>query len=727
MAHQKKFGNYGYWYLIVLLILMCTCTCTAPAAHGQGYRSDGVVQSRAGYPAAGATLTVCAEPAVITATGCTVPVILYTDSTLTVACAGVLSPPPALPSGVPCSNPLIADGLGNYHFYLPPGRYALVFSGSSLTTYAMRDQIFPCDPTKTCSGTPITGVVCDGATDITSAWNAFMATLTGSAHLVLPSGVCMFTTQLSIPDNVYISGQGKHATTLRQKSGTNSANALLCINGAQELNITLSDMTIDGNMGAQTNGGRGINNCASGNPSHVDIYNTIWTNVWGTAILLFDFGPTTLLNDISIHDNEFINNAVGRSVVDEENCNAGDISVFNPLRVKIVSNSSTGGGADFACAGGGATGSGDVLISNNVVKGALGFGAALGTINVGSVISGNVFDMPTSRENIIDTGDATFWSVVGNTIISGNACAVGCGGVGDGPPANHGTISGNTITGNSQGNNTCMVLGGSDIAITGNTCRGSGQAGIALITTPGVTVQGINVSGNTISNCGLAGTTHGGIELFSPATPGTFQNIDITGNRVFDDQGSKTCSYGVGIAINGSAINYNGFLIANNDLRDLLINGIFPGNTPRTNGLGLTGLSTIIRDNPGYDPASDNAVAVASQTANIGTTTLFTAPANSVDQYSVCVSETVIVPAGTTSTLPTVNISWTDRNSSGALALTVVPFAPGGNTTSTVAVGCISPIYPKPGTVVQYSTTAYASNPASAMQYALVIRPKAIN
>lgn len=639
-------------------------------------------------------------------TSCVPLITLYTDQTGTNT----------------TTNPLTTDGLGNFIVWSLPGVYQAQYYGSTFGTTIRPIVVSP----SFSSSVPITGVICDGSSDITTAWNNFMAGLgTTPTHVTVPAGVCMFTSLLSIPDNVWISGQGKTATILRQKAGINSNNALLCINGTSETNIMITDLTVDGNQSAQTTGGRMLNNCASGNPSSITIHDTIWENGFIAAILLFNFNGTTLLNDIYIHDNEFLNNAPGQSVVNEENCNSGDINIFNPLRVRIVNNKSTGSGGNFSCTGGGSSGAGDVVISGNIVKSALGFATALGTVLNNASITGNVFDMPTSRENIIDVGDATFWTVSGNTIQSGNACAVGCGGVGDGPPANHGTITGNTIVGATQGNNTCMVLGGQDVTVSGNTCRGSGQAGIVwLAGSNPVPVQGILITGNTISNCGLANAGHSGIEFFSSS--GTFQNIDVIGNRVYDDQVTKTCSYGIGMGILGSQTNFNGFLIADNDVRDVLTAGINNNATPRTNGLGVNGLSVIIRNNPGGDPSIDTAVAIASQTASIGTTTLFTAPTNSVDQYQICVNEVVVVTAGTTSTLPTVNFAWTDRESGGPETASITPTNASGNTKSVIAIGCVN-VYPQGGTVVQYSTTGYASNPATTMQYALTMRPKAIN
>ena len=102
----------------------------APAARAQGSRHDGIVLSPQGRPVAGATVAVCTQPATITTSPCSPLASLYTDSTLT-----VLAP-----------NPLLSDGLGNYHFYAAPGTYTVQVYGPGITTFTMTDVILPINP-----------------------------------------------------------------------------------------------------------------------------------------------------------------------------------------------------------------------------------------------------------------------------------------------------------------------------------------------------------------------------------------------------------------------------------------------------------------------------------------------------------------------------------------------------------------------------------------------------
>ena len=118
--------------LVALLALL------APVAHAQGSRRDDIVFGPGGHPVAGATVTVCQASA--TGTPCAPLATLYTDATLT----------------VPTANPLQTDGIGNYHFYAPAGRYVVQISGpgiSGMLTY--RDVILAPDVSSSGSGNNI--------------------------------------------------------------------------------------------------------------------------------------------------------------------------------------------------------------------------------------------------------------------------------------------------------------------------------------------------------------------------------------------------------------------------------------------------------------------------------------------------------------------------------------------------------------------------------------------
>ena len=111
---------------------------TPPQSSAQGSRRDDVVFGPTGHPIAGATITVCVATA--TGTPCAPLATLYTDATLTTT-----SP-----------NPFQADGIGNYHFYAPAGRYLVQISGPQITgTLNYPDVILPADVSSSGAGNNI--------------------------------------------------------------------------------------------------------------------------------------------------------------------------------------------------------------------------------------------------------------------------------------------------------------------------------------------------------------------------------------------------------------------------------------------------------------------------------------------------------------------------------------------------------------------------------------------
>lgn len=114
--------------ITTLLISLALFAPSAPIANAQGSRKDDIVFGPSGHPVAGATVTVCQATA--TGTPCSPLATIYTNATLTTTAA----------------NPLQTDGIGNYHFYAPAGRYMIQISSPQLsgtTTYP--DVILPPD------------------------------------------------------------------------------------------------------------------------------------------------------------------------------------------------------------------------------------------------------------------------------------------------------------------------------------------------------------------------------------------------------------------------------------------------------------------------------------------------------------------------------------------------------------------------------------------------------
>src|SRR3984885_629887 len=120
------------------LALAAIAALVAPGARAQGSRKDDIVFGPEGHPIAGATVTVCQPTA--TGTPCSPLAMLFTDATLS----------------VPSQNPLQSDGLGNYHFYAPAGRYLIQITAPQINgTQTFPDVILPADPSSTGVGNNI--------------------------------------------------------------------------------------------------------------------------------------------------------------------------------------------------------------------------------------------------------------------------------------------------------------------------------------------------------------------------------------------------------------------------------------------------------------------------------------------------------------------------------------------------------------------------------------------
>ncbi len=160
------------------LLLFCACF-----AHSQSVnvRVDGVVASRSGAPAAGAFVAVCTQPAVTSTTPCT-PAAPLCSSLSDTLCTQ--------------TNPVQADGLGNYHFYVRGTSLPVTiqYYGPTVTTYFIPDQNFGAG-----------GTTSNGQFVTLSATNGIQALPPSLPYLVLspePSGTCPY------PIPLLGSGQG---------------------------------------------------------------------------------------------------------------------------------------------------------------------------------------------------------------------------------------------------------------------------------------------------------------------------------------------------------------------------------------------------------------------------------------------------------------------------------------------------------------------------------------
>jgi hypothetical protein len=171
---------------------------------------------------------------------------------------------------------------------------------------------------------------------------------------------------------------------------------------------------------------------------------------------------------------------------------------------------------------------------------------------------------------------------------------------------------------------------------------------------------------------------------------------------------------------------------------DSLINGNFSSldsllsSGTSVPSLALSGALTKVNNVPTVGPGVAAIVAKAdatAQAANIGLTTLYTVPASGAGMYRISAYAVVTQAATTSSTLPNVQVSFTD-NDTGITGLGPYSFT-GTNTGNSVGASNSIPATPaaesailnaKASTNIQYATTGYASSGATPMQYAVHIK-----
>jgi hypothetical protein len=116
-------------------------------------------------------------------------------------------------------------------------------------------------------------------------------------------------------------------------------------------------------------------------------------------------------------------------------------------------------------------------------------------------------------------------------------------------------------------------------------------------------------------------------------------------------------------------------------------------------------------------------VNATAQTADIGATALFTAPAASGFVMRAC-GYIVEMVVGTTATMPKITISWTDADSSGAMTKDITATNSSAPATTIFDQGCVIANV-KAGTALNYATSGYAST-GTAMQFALHVRAEGL-
>ena len=163
--------------------------------------------------------------------------------------------------------------------------------------------------------------------------------------------------------------------------------------------------------------------------------------------------------------------------------------------------------------------------------------------------------------------------------------------------------------------------------------------------------------------------------------------------------------------------------------------GTTPGTTPRFTMTGAGAISLVdklvtynnIATVGNGVPSELATIDTTGLTANVAAATLYTVPSTGEGMYRVSAYVVLTTAGSVSSTLPNVQVVYTDKDSNTSVTLDATPVlgvaglgqtgALTANTVGTIDAGVV-PIYVKASTTIQYQTTGYAST-AAGMTYAL--------
>lgn len=350
------------------------------------------------------------------------------------------------------------------------------------------------------------GVTCNGSTDDTTNMQAAIdAVNTASGGILnISAGTCILT-QIALKSNVILSGSGKGATTLKFK---NSSTGVFIFAANTRSKYGVQNLTVDCNGGSTT--------------TSTGIY----------------FGGS----------DDFIYQT------DVTGCNFGGVQIAEGSRhyigrSRVYSNSGTAVG---------------------IFVGAVGTSVSYVNIEDSQVYSNAVHGIEIAYDA---TYSVSYVIIKGCDVYSNGTGSGGGGGIWVLPGSNYAAVIGNHSYSNAGDG---IGIGGTNVAVVGNTSHdngpepGGGDDSGIWVTSAGsaqyVTVVGnvfyhntafgvlvydtshVIVADNIVYNNGASPTvpqTASGIAVVRTAIGETQTYISVTGNHVFDSQGTKTQKYGI--------------------------------------------------------------------------------------------------------------------------------------------------------------------------------------
>jgi hypothetical protein len=330
----------------------------------------------------------------------------------------------------------------------------------------------------------------------------------------------------------------------------------------------------------------------------------------------------------------------------------------------VTSTSSTSGGCGYANLAGSATGNNTIYFEHNTL-GSIGFAGGVGACGSQGIIDGGSYGTMIDN-NVYGFGVDLRVQGVGHKVIGNQLDAAQC---------------------SAHGVSAAIQTGVSGSA-----------AAVSAVTIEANTVQiGAAHTTNLMAIAGDAGST-------------SLQGATVVGNQ--NVTGSVTPA--VGALMPAGAMPCTG-----------ITNGpqcVAVGNIGFTLNMGGAGWAPA--NAPGEMFAQCAPTNCANQTANVGATTVFTAPGGTaVNVYLMGCQILVTTQATTSATVPSCVIGWTDSTTSAASTATLPPLATGGSNPATGGYTTTTMlINPKSGTTVTLATTGYASSGATSMAYFPTLR-----
>ena len=375
------------------------------------------------------------------------------------------------------------------------------------------------------------GATGNGVTDDTAAIQTAVNASAGKT-LLFPQGVYIVTT-VNIISNISITGAGTDLSIIKRKSSSPGTGSIFACDGKYD--ITINDITFDGNKANQTNGSNSVTffNCYSWEVTGCRFINAKANSGYGAGVAAVNGQNDTLIYRSKIQDCFFdSNDGVGIYISKEwfidvkgnfiKNCDAG-ISVLNFVFPPVADVQNF------------------VVIDGNTVVNCARSGIGVGGYVEGGTVLNPIFgpNVPASREIIITNNNCKSNILYGiayqgtNGVVSNNNCELNVFGgilfnaalsVCDSNTLNYNSsfaIDAGGCVGSVVSNNSIQLANGTGINV-----------GAALFST---------VIGNVISQAGTAQC--GGI---------SFSGIDGDGNTPFELLGA-----GVKIISNTVTLNNN--------------------------------------------------------------------------------------------------------------------------------------------------------------------------